>query len=150
TPVSAQDRVDLYKPDGSREGWATVDKSGRVDLYDTRPTNRLRPHARRPPGVIRHSGASPEHDHSTRATWRRSPTLTLLVDGLHPDGLESPRPTHLPRWRLMQRRSFQAGLMSVVGMPRAAGAQPAGKLYRVGFLAGDRLRRSSNFADAYG
>jgi len=73
TPVSAQDRVDLYKPDGSREGWATVDKSGRVDLYDTRPANRLRPHARRPPGVIRHSGASPEHDHSTRATWRRSP-----------------------------------------------------------------------------
>ena len=34
----------------------------------------------------------------------------------------------------MRRRSFLAGLVGVVATPLAAGAQPAGRVYRVGLL----------------
>src|SRR5499433_3589852 len=37
---------------------------------------------------------------------------------------------------MMHRRAFLAGMASVFAVPLASRAQPAGKLYRVGFLAG--------------
>src|SRR5205809_5928070 len=62
--------------------------------------------------------------------------------------LKSPPPTRPPAGGVLRRRSFLAGLVSVVAMPVVAEGQPAGKVARIGFLgpsiSGDD-RRVENF-----